>query len=119
MVKISTRCRYGARALVEIAAAYGLAPVKRKDISKRQDISESYLENILISLKSGGIINTLRGANGGYSLAKPPSAISLHDVVSALDGMQAPIECLKNPSRCDRADECVTKDVWLKVKVAE
>jgi Rrf2 family protein len=119
MVKISTRCRYGARALIEIAAEYGREPVKRKDIAGRQDISDSYLENILISLKSAGIINTLRGANGGYSLAMEPSKISLYDIVKALDGMQSPIECLKDTSKCERADECLTKDVWFKVKQAE
>ena len=65
-MKLSTKCRYGTRAVMEIARCYKESPIKRKDIAKNQNISDSYLENILISLKNAGIIDTIRGANGGY-----------------------------------------------------
>jgi len=118
-MKLSTRCRYGSRALLEIARSYGREPVKRKDICRRQDISKSYLENILIALKGAGIIDTMRGAHGGYVLTRAPSSITLLDVARALEGSQSPVECLENGRICRRAGRCVTQDVWREVKEAE
>jgi Rrf2 family cysteine metabolism transcriptional repressor len=110
--KLSTKCRYGTRAIVEIAKSYGKVPVKRKEIAESQGISESYLENILISLKNSGMIDTIRGAQGGYMLNKPPSAIALFDVVQALEGSLAPVECLEKQSACDRVARCTTRNLW-------
>jgi Rrf2 family cysteine metabolism transcriptional repressor len=110
--KLSTKCRYGTRAIVEIAKSYGKVPVKRKDIAKSQRISESYLENILISLKNSGMIDTVRGAQGGYMLKKAPSAILLFDVVQALEGSLAPVECLEKQSACNRISHCSTRNLW-------
>ncbi|MFW5775639.1 MAG: RrF2 family transcriptional regulator [Chitinivibrionales bacterium] len=118
-MKLSTKCRYGARALVEIASHFGDAPAKRKDIAQIQGLSDSYLENILITLKNAGIIDTVRGAKGGYVLSRPPEKITLLDVVQALEGSLAPVECLQKPSACSRTGDCVTRDVWRRVQQAE
>lgn len=118
-MKLSTRCRYGSRALLEIARDYGRQPTKRKDICRRQHIPNSYLENILIALKSAGIIDTMRGAHGGYVLTQPPAQITLLDVARALEGSQSVVECLDDSTLCRRAGRCVTQDVWRRVKEAE
>jgi Rrf2 family cysteine metabolism transcriptional repressor len=118
-MKLSTRCRYGARALLEIARNYGRRPTKRRDICKAQGLSDSYLENILISLKSAGVVDTIRGAHGGYVLTRPPAKVSLLDVVKVLEGSQAPVECLDNSVACDRSGRCATQDVWRRVREAE
>jgi Rrf2 family protein len=100
------------RALVTIAHAYGIHPIKRKDIAKKENISESYLENLLITLKNRGIIYTTRGAKGGYTLARSPQDISLLDIYHALEGSVSPVECLDNPDICDKKNTCVTRTVW-------
>ena len=118
-MKLSTKCRYGARAIMEIARSYKQGPIKRKDIVKNQSISDSYLENILISLKTSGIIITLRGASGGYMLRRSPSEVNLLEIVNALEGSLAPVECLDNPSICPRTKTCATRVVWGKLKDAK
>lgn len=118
-MKLSTKCRYGARAIVEIAKNDHNGPVKRKDIVKNQEISDSYLENILITLKNGGIINAIRGANGGYKLHKPASEITLLEVVNILEGSMAPVECIDSPAVCKRTEICSTRGVWRQLKLAK
>ena len=118
-MKLSTKCRYGARAIVEIAKHEQNGPVKRKDIVKNQEISDSYLENILITLKNGGIINAIRGANGGYTLHKPANEITLLEVVNTLEGSLAPVECIDSPAVCQRTDICSTRCVWGRLKKAK
>jgi Rrf2 family protein len=118
-MKLSTKCRYGARAIVEIARNDHNGPVKRKDIVKNQEISDSYLENILITLKNGGIINAIRGANGGYMLRRPASEITLLEIVNVLEGSLAPVECIDTPSVCHRTDNCSTRGVWKNLKEAK
>ncbi len=115
-MKMSTKCRYGARAVMEIARYYEDGPVKRRDISKNQNISDSYLENILIALKNAGIIDTIRGANGGYMLRRPPEEINLLEIITALEGSLALVDCVENPSMCDRVEQCATRVVWIKLQ---
>ncbi|MFP4418019.1 MAG: RrF2 family transcriptional regulator [Chitinispirillaceae bacterium] len=118
-MKLSTKCRYGARALVEIALHFGDTPAKRKDIAAIQGLSDSYLENILITLKTAGIIETVRGAKGGYILARLPERITLFDIVTALEGSLSLVDCLDKPDSCSKIDTCVTRDVWRRVQEAE
>ncbi|MBD3393691.1 MAG: Rrf2 family transcriptional regulator [Chitinivibrionales bacterium] len=118
-MKLSTRCRYGSRALVEIGRNYGHGPTKRKDICKNQELSDSYLENILIALKTAGILDTIRGARGGYVLCRPPSRVTMYDIAIALEGSQAAVECLDNDAMCSRTGACATQDVWRAVRLAE
>lgn len=115
-MKMSTKCRYGTRAVLEIAMCHSKGPVKRKDIANNQNISDSYLENILISLKNAGIIDTTRGANGGYMLRNDPSETSLLSIMNALEGSLALVDCVEKPSVCHRSDWCSTRVIWKKLQ---
>jgi Rrf2 family transcriptional regulator, cysteine metabolism repressor len=117
--KLSTKTRYGTRAILEIAKSYGVKSLKRKDIALSQGLSKAYLVNILITLKNRGFIDTIRGAQGGYVLKKPPSQIALFDVVQSLEGSLAPVECLEDNSACGRISTCVTRSVWKNLMDAQ
>lgn len=114
-MKLSTRCRYGLRASVEIARQYGKAPVKRKDIAKKEGISSSYLENILLVLRNRKIVETARGVNGGYVLCRPPAAVSVYEIVSALEGPFAIVDCVDEPAGCKKSGRCATRTVWCEL----
>jgi Rrf2 family cysteine metabolism transcriptional repressor len=118
VMKLSTKCRYGLRAALEISRVYGKVPAKRKDIAKKQGLSSSYLENILLVLRNNKIIETTRGVNGGYVLTKAPANITVYDVVSTLEGPLSIVDCVDNPSDCNKADNCVTRTVWCEVTKA-
>jgi Rrf2 family transcriptional regulator, cysteine metabolism repressor len=111
-MKLSTKCRYGTRAMIEIARHYKEGPVKRKDISRSQKISSAYLENILIALKSQHLIRTVRGANGGFTLEVPPGHITMFQIISALEGSIVPVECVDNPDACERSAMCAARKLW-------
>jgi len=117
-VKISTRGRYGVRATLDLAINYGKGPISLKDIAQRQAVSPKYLEQLLVSLKRAGILKSIRGAYGGYELAKHPSQIKLDEVMQALEGPIAPVECVIDPKACDRVGSCAAHDVWKKMKNA-
>jgi Rrf2 family protein len=111
-MKLSTRSRYAARAIIEIARQKGDTPITRKTICESQDISSSYLENILIILKNQGIIKTIRGPRGGYVLAKEPEDINMYDIVRAFEGSISAVHCVDDPQNCPRYENCPTKVVW-------
>lgn len=112
MMRLSTKGRYGARIMLELALYYGKGPMLLKDVAKNQEISEGYLEHLLPSLKAAGLVRATRGARGGYTLAKPASEITLKDIVLAMEGSLAPVECIDAPSVCRRVNACVTREVW-------
>jgi len=118
LMKLSTRGRYGARALVDLALRYGEGPLLLRDIAKRQDISEHYLEHLCILLKAAGIIKSIRGARGGVALAKPPSEIRLSEVIQTLEGSTAPVECVNDAKICQRSASCATRDIWGRIRNA-
>jgi Rrf2 family protein len=105
--------------MIEIARHYNKGPVKRKEISRNQNISSAYLENILISLKANKLIRTTRGANGGFALEKPPGSISLLQIVTFLEGTISPVECLENRSLCEKTGDCIARKVWEKLYNAQ
>jgi Rrf2 family transcriptional regulator, cysteine metabolism repressor len=112
-MKLSTKARYGLRAAIEIAKTYNAAtPAKRKDIAANQQISDSYLENILIVLKNNRIVDTTRGANGGYVLCREPATISVFEIVTALEGPLDLVECVGSTKCCEKTATCVTRTVW-------
>jgi len=117
-MKLSTRGRYGTRAMLELALRYGKGPVLLKDVASQQDIPVSYLENLMGALRAAGLVSTVRGMHGGYYLAKPPSEIRLSQIVAALEGSMAPVECVDDPKSCRRAESCVARDIWSEVKQA-
>lgn len=111
-MKLSTKSRYGVRMMADLADNYGKNPVFLKDIAKREDISEKYLSIIVISLRSAGLIQSTRGAYGGYVLARTPQEITVQDIFDVLEGKICLVDCVKNPKDCSRASTCPTRDVW-------
>ena len=98
--------------MLELALSYGRGLVLLRDIAERQSISIGYLEQIIPSLKAAGLVNSSRGARGGYTLAKSPADITLKEIISALEGPLSLVECIKDPDTCERTDFCITRDVW-------
>jgi Rrf2 family cysteine metabolism transcriptional repressor len=117
-MKLSTRGRYGTRALLDIALHQPEEPVSLKNIAERQQISLAYLEHLIAPLISGGIIRSTRGIGGGVSLARPPRDIRLSEVMALLEGPMAPVKCVTEPETCNRSASCVTRDVWGELQKA-
>lgn len=118
-MKLSTRSRYAARAIIEIARQDGTNPITRREICESQQISSSYLENILIVLKNRGIIKTIRGPKGGYALARNSGDITMYDIISAFEGSISAVHCVDDPRNCVRHDTCATKIVWEELMAAQ
>ena len=114
-MKISTKGRYGARAALELSLRYGSGPVMVREISESQEISERYLEHILNTLRTSGLVKSTRGAKGGYELAKAPSEITLGDIVRSLEGPLDVVSCTGD-YECERVTECATFYVWKEIK---
>jgi Rrf2 family protein len=115
-MKLSTKSRYGTRAMLDIALNDGFGPVHLRDLAKRQELSMKYLEQIVPSLKTAGLVRSIRGAGGGYVLAKPSEEITLLDIIEALEGSLVPVECVSNPRVCHRIPECAVHDIWREVQ---
>ena len=118
-MKLSTKGRYGLRALIDLAQYSEETPVSITSISKRQDISERYLEQLMSMLKKAGIVKSIRGANGGYILARDAKEISVGEVLRALEGSLEPVKCAAFDTTtgegCMASDGCVTKYVWKRI----
>ena len=116
-MKLSTKGRYGLRALIDLALYSDEAAVPISSVATRQGISESYLEQLFGKLRKAGLVTSVRGAQGGYQLAKNASEISVGDILRALEGNLNAVECpgLKAEDGCQGADFCVTKYVWQKI----
>jgi Rrf2 family protein len=118
-MKLTTRSSYGVRALVNLAIMYDDGhPVSIKYVSRKEGISSIYLEQIFNRLKKQGIVRSIRGPKGGYSLSKDPSQISVYEVVLALEGRVSPARCFsdkKEMTVCKRAGKCASKEVWDEV----
>ncbi|MHC4552104.1 MAG: RrF2 family transcriptional regulator [Planctomycetota bacterium] len=117
-MKLSSRTRYGMRAILELALEYGNAPLQIKTIADREDISNKYLEQLIAMLKAAGLVRSIRGPRGGYLLAKPPAEIQLKEVFVTLEGPMVPAECLDHPEFCPRCMDCVTRDIWQELQNA-
>ena len=98
--------------MLELAMNSGRGSVFLKDIAREEEISEKYLSLIIIPLKTAGLVNSMRGAHGGYTLAKPASDITLKEIVDVLEGDNCLVDCVKNPSACTRANTCASRDLW-------
>ena len=116
-MKLSTKGRYGLRALIDLAMNSESEAVSISSIAARQNISESYLEQLVAKMKKAGLVKSLRGAGGGYRLAKAAEDISVGDILRTLEGNLDAVECpgLKEESGCQGADICVTKYVWQRI----
>lgn len=117
-MRVSTKGRYGTRAMIDIAENYGEGPVSLRQLAERQNISLKYMEQIIPLLRAPGLIKSTRGARGGYVLAKEPEDITLRDIVQALEGSWSLVDCLDDQSQCDRTTECVTYELWFDIRAA-
>ena len=117
-MKLSTRARYGSRALIELAMVYPRKTVTAGEVAHRQRISVKYLEQIMSTLKSAGLIHSVRGMRGGYALNRPPEEITLLEVIDILDGSTAPVACVDAPDSCPMNPVCPTWETWVEVKEA-
>ncbi len=117
-MQLSTKVRYAARAMVELALNYNEEPIQLNDIACKQDISVKYLEQIMAPLRARGLVRTQKGSRGGYHLAVKPEEVTLYDIVESIEGSMAPVACVDNDNYCDRVNLCVTRSVWSRVKAA-
>ena len=117
-MKLSTRTRYGLRAIIVLAENHGKGPLQIKTIAREQDISAKYLEQLMAILKSAGLVRSIRGAKGGYVLAKDPNQIKLNDVFNCLEGTVTTVECVENQNYCARVADCLARQVWTQIQDA-
>ena len=118
-MRISTRGQYGLRAMCFLAMNNSRAPTPLRDISEREGISMQYLEQLFRVLREAGLVESVRGAKGGYLLARDPSEISVGDVVRAVEGPIAPVECVdagEDGECCERQHSCLTRQAWLRLR---
>lgn len=116
-MKLSTKGRYGLRAMIDLADFSEETPQSIANIAARQSISDSYLEQLMAKLKKAGLITSIRGAQGGYVLAKDSGEISVGDILRALEGDLSPVNCtgLRSEDGCSGSKNCVTKNVWKRI----
>jgi len=101
------------RAMLVLAMNYGNGLILLKDIAGKECISERYLEHLVLSLKAAGLVSSVRGAHGGFTLTRSPSQIKLMDIMQVTEGSLSPV-----PGTCERSSLCVTRDVWVELKEA-
>ncbi len=119
-MKLSSKTEYAILALLELGQRYGKGYVLSRDIASSRDIPESFIERILLTLRNGGVLISVRGANGGHCLAKDPSDISVREIIEIFEGSLAPIDCVNErissvPAYCSIESLCVLKDLWKKM----
>jgi Rrf2 family protein len=116
-MKLSTKGRYGLRAVLDLAVHADEEAVALSQIAERQQISMNYLEQLIAKLKKAGIVTGIRGAQGGYMLARPADEVSVGDILRALEGDLNPVDCseVNSDSICNHSDSCVTKYVWKRI----
>lgn len=117
-MRLSTKGRYGLKAMFDLAMHYGDNPVSLTTIAARQGVSVNYLEQLISPLRKAGFVRSVRGAQGGYLLNVSPEEITVKDVLVVLEGPLAPTDCVKDEqdSSCDNADYCVTRLIYEKMK---
>lgn len=114
-MKLSTKGRYGVKAMVELAINFSKEPLSIKTISQRQNISEYYLEQLFSPLRKAGLIKSIRGAQGGYILNRTPDEIKVSDIMLVLEGPIEIAECIDG-TECNNIDCCATRLLWTKIK---
>lgn len=112
-MRLSTRGRYGLRAMVELAQGFKADPVHLQDLAEHQGLSVKYLHSLLASLRRAGLVRSVRGAGGGYALTREPSEIKVSEVVRTLEGSMAVVGCVEDRDFCDRIERCPVRPVWV------
>src|SRR5699024_7821867 len=109
----STKGRYALRLMIDLAQHDAAGYIPLRDISKRQEISAKYLEQIVVQLSRAGLVTSTRGAQGGYQLARHPAEYTVGEILRITEGSLAPVACLDHdPVECSRAEDCMTLDFW-------
>ncbi len=114
-MKITTRGRYGLRAILGLARRYGEGPVLAGTLAQCEGVSRKYLHALLASLKAGGLVRSVRGAGGGFELSRPPAQIHLDEVLRAAEGPLCLVDCVAKADRCQRSSDCTARRVWQKL----
>ncbi len=114
-MRISSRCEYGLRAMIFLAAADRDEPVSLAEIARREEMPVAFLERILARLREGGLVVSTRGASGGYRLSRPAGSISVGDIVTAIEGPLSLVGCLPDDEGCARAGNCASQRVWRRL----
>jgi Rrf2 family cysteine metabolism transcriptional repressor len=116
-MKLGTKTRYSSRAMLDLALKYynGSRMVSAREIAEHQELSTKYLENLLATLRSAGLVRSARGTEGGYTLTRPPAQINLREIYHVFEGTAGFVECTTDPEYCNRADGCVTQEVWAQM----
>ncbi len=118
-MKVSTRGRYAIRFLLDLAMNDIGQPVRMKDVAKRQEISDKYLEQVVSLLQKSGMVKSVRGPQGGYMLVKQPAEYTIGEILRLTEGDMAPVACLVDEDNpCERANECMTLPFWKKLDKA-
>ncbi|WP_040292554.1 RrF2 family transcriptional regulator [Acetonema longum] len=114
-MKLSTKGRYGVKSVLELAIHYGKEPVSIKSIAEQHSISEYYLEQLFAQLRKAGIIKSIRGAYGGYTLNKPPGQVPVYDIIQVLEGDIEISDCVEDTA-CSNMNQCATRLLWVRIK---
>ena len=117
-MKISTKGRYATRAMLALTARYKVRNMRAGEIATEQSISQKYLETLLSSLKSAGLVVASRGKNGGYMLARPPGEISIYSILLPLEDSLGFVHCTESDTACDRRTICATRELWRELRDA-
>ena len=120
MIKLSTKGRYGTRLMLNLARHYNdkKEAIILKSVSDDEEISIRYLEQIIIPLKISKLVKSIRGAGGGYTLARKPAEIKVSEILLALEGTCCLVDCVEDEDYCDRTNICATHDIWDKEAMA-
>lgn len=114
-MRLSTRGRYAVRAMLDLATHPQNGPVSLQEVAERIGVSAKYLDQILSRMRNAGLVRAVRGAKGGFTLSKDPSATTLLEILRVVEGPIAVVECVQTPSLCERAKDCVAREVWAEV----
>ena len=114
-MRLSTKGRYGTRAMLDVALHADEGLVHLKDVAERQEVSKKYLEHLVARLEADGLLRTVRGAGGGVALARPASEVTVLDILRTLEGSLAPVECVDRPEVCSRSGDCGARDLWAEL----
>ena len=116
-MKLSTKGRYGLKAMVDLAVVYGETRLSISNLASMQGISDAYLEQLVSALKKAGLVESVRGAQGGYTLAKSPENITVNEVLKALEGETTLVDCVSSDKvDCSNACSCSARPLWLKLQ---
>ena len=117
-MKISTKGRYALRLMLDLAMNHNGSFIPLKAVSKRQDISDKYLEQIVHLLSKGGLVQSARGAQGGYRLTREPADYTVGEILRLVEGSLVPVACLECGANCEHTDKCMTIDLYKRMQKA-